>query len=353
MTDKNLLRVAVIGAGSVAKYRHLPEYAAHAQVEIVAVCDKVRANAEKLADEYGGRVHTDWQEMLQRADIDAVSVCTPNILHAPVTIAALQAGKHVLCEKPMATAAAEADAMIAAARASGKVLMIGQNQRLAPLHVRAKQLLSSGMLGRVITFRTDFAHPGPEGWSIEGVGGWFFQKDQAFVGAMGDLGVHKADLIRWLLGEEIVEVAAFVDALAGKVNSTVDDNAICLFRMASGAIGSMTVSWSHQPGEDNSTVLYCEKGIMRIGADPAFTIIVELADGEKQCIRTSGMQTNDEGGQTSSGIIDAFVDCVQNGVPCAIPGEEGAKSLAVILACMESAASKRVVPVAEVTGCCR
>ncbi len=177
-----------------------------------------------------------------------MSVCTPNFLHAPVTIAALQAGKHVLCEKPMATSAAEAAAMNAAAKASGKVLMIGQNQRLAPSHVRAKQMLHSGVLGRVISFRTNFAHPGPEGWSIEGVGGWFFQKEQAFVGAMGDLGVHKADLIRWLLGEEIVEVAAFVDALAGKVNSTVDDNAICLFRMAGGAIGSMTVSWSHQPG---------------------------------------------------------------------------------------------------------
>ncbi len=86
---------------------------------------------------------------------------------------------------------------------------------------------------------------------------------------------------------------------------------------------------------------------MRIGADPAYTIIVELADGEKQLIRTSGMQTNEEGGQTSSGIIDAFVDCVLNGAPCPIPGEEGAKSLAVILACMESAETKRFVPVGE------
>ena len=189
-----------------------------------------------------------------------------NFLHARVAIA--RPGAACPLRKADGDTGAEAEAMLAAARHSGCVLMIGHNQRLAPMHVRAKQILQSGVLGRVISFRTSFAHPGPEGWSIEGAGGWFFQKEQAFVGAMGDLGVHKADLIRWLLAEEVVEVAAFVEAIAGKVNSTVDDNAICLFRMAGGAVGSMTVSWSHQPGEDNSTVLFCEKGIMRIGADP-------------------------------------------------------------------------------------
>jgi len=348
MAKAKQLRVAVIGGGSIAKHRHLPEFDANDRVKIVAVCDKVEKNAEKLAKKFGGKVYTDWRDVVALADVDAVSVCTPNNLHAPVSIAALEAGKHVLCEKPMATSASEADAMIAAAKVHNKVLMIGHNQRLAPMHVRAKQILQSGVLGRVITFRTSFAHPGPEGWSIEGVGGWFFQKEQAFVGAMGDLGVHKADLIRWMLDDEVTEVAAFVDALAGKVNSTVDDNAICLFRMASGAIGSMTASWSHNPGEDNGTTLYCEKGIMRVNTDPIYTVIVELTSGEKQLIRTSGMQTNDEGGQTSSGIIDMFVASVLDGTACPIPGEEGAKSLAVILACMESAATKQFVSVDKI-----
>jgi UDP-N-acetylglucosamine 3-dehydrogenase len=339
------IRVAVIGAGSISKHRHLPEYAANDAVKIVAVCDKVLANAEKLTKQFGGKAYTDWKAVVSSTSVDAVSVCTPNNLHAPVSIKALASGKHVLCEKPMATSADEAAAMIAAAKTAKKVLMIGHNQRLAPLHVRAKQILQSGVLGRVITFRTNFAHPGPEGWSIEGAGGWFFQKEHAFVGAMGDLGVHKADLIRWMLEDEVVEVAAFVDAIAGKKNSTVDDNAICLFRMGSGAIGSMTVSWSHNPGEDNSTTFYCEKGIMRIGADPTYAVIVELTNGEKQLIRTGGMQTNEEGGQTSSGVIDTFVDCIVNGTSCPIPGEEGAKSLAVILACMKSAETKRFVKV--------
>ncbi|MHB9129459.1 MAG: Gfo/Idh/MocA family protein [Armatimonadota bacterium] len=342
------LRVAVIGCGSIAKHRHVPEFASNKHVKLVALCDPVAAHAEKLAKEYSGKVYTDWKEVVALKDVDAVSICTPNFLHAPVTVAALKAGKHVLCEKPMATSAEETAAMVDAAKKSGKVLMIGHNQRLAPLHVRAKQILQSGILGRVLTFHTMFAHPGPEGWSIEGAGGWFFQKDKAFVGAMGDLGVHKADLIRWLLDDEVVEVAAFVEALAGKVKSTVDDNALCLFRMASGAMGVMEAGWSHNPGCDNSTVLYCEKGILKIDKDPNFTVVVELANGEKQYYKTGALQTNDEGGQTDSGVIATFVDCVVNNTPCPIPGEEGAKSLDVILACLESSETKRFVQVGAV-----
>ncbi|HEY3376765.1 MAG TPA: Gfo/Idh/MocA family oxidoreductase [Armatimonadota bacterium] len=342
------LHVAVIGCGSIAKHRHLPEYASNPHVKLVAVCDKVKERAEEYAKLYHCKAYTDWREVVALHGVDVVSVCTPNALHAPISIAALQAGKHVLCEKPMAISPEETAAMVAASHESGKVLMIGHNQRLAPLHVRAKQILQSGILGRVLTFRTSFAHPGPEGWSVEGKGGWFFQKDQAFVGAMGDLGVHKADLIRWMLDDEVVEVAAYVDAIANKANSTVDDNAVCLFRMASGAMGTMVASWSHAPGGDNSTVLFGEKGIMRIDCDPAYNVVVELANGEKQYYKTGALQTNEAGGQTSSGVIATFVDCIINKTPCPIPGEEGAKSMAVIFACLESSEMKRFVPVSGV-----
>ncbi|HOF89177.1 MAG TPA: Gfo/Idh/MocA family oxidoreductase [Armatimonadota bacterium] len=344
---KKTLGVAMIGCGSIATHRHAPEAAAHPQVKLLTLCDPVLARAKALADTFGGTPCADWRAAVAQPAVDAVVVACPNYLHAPVTIAALQAGKHVLCEKPMATSAAEATAMMAAAKASGKTLMIAHNQRLAPLHIRAKQLLKSGILGRIVTFRTSFAHPGPEGWSVEGVGGWFFQKEKAFVGAMGDLGVHKADLVRWLLDDEVVEVAAFVEAIAGKRQSDVDDNAICLLRMASGAVGSLTAGWSHNPGCDNSTVVYGEKGILRIDTDPVYTVIVELADGERQLIKTKAMQTNDEGGQTDSGIMATFVESVNTG-KCPIPGEEGAKSLAVILACLESAETKRFVSVGSV-----
>lgn len=341
------LRVAVIGAGQIAICRHVPEAIAHSRAKLAMVCDLVIERAEKLAKPAGAKVCTDWHEVIASKDVDAVVVALPNYLHAPVTIAALQAGKHVLCEKPMATSAAETAAMNAAAKQSGKTLMIAHNQRLAPMHVRAKEILQSGILGRVVTFHTMFCHGGPEGWSVDGAGSWFFQKEKAFVGAMGDLGVHKADFTRWFLGEEVVEVAAFVDAIAGKVNSTVDDNALCLFRMESGTMGVMEASWSYNTSCDNGSIFHCEKGTLKIDKDPKYTVIVELTNGEKQFYQTQAMQTNDEGGQSDSGVMDAFVKCILDGTPCPIPGEEGAKSLDVVLACLESSATRRFVKVGE------
>lgn len=337
---KKKIGVAVIGSGSIATHRHAPEYAAHPNVEIIAFVDRVTERAEKLAKKYGARAFSKWEEAVALKDVDAVSVCTPNALHAPISIGALKAGKHTLCEKPMATSDAEAREMIAAAQKAGKFLMIGHNQRLAPLHVKARQLIAEGVIGKVLTFRTSFAHPGPESWSIEGATGWFFDRKQAFVGSMGDLGVHKADLMRWLLAEEFTEAAAMVEHLH-KPQGDVDDNAVCILRSASGAVGVLVASWTHNPGEDNTTVLYGTRGILRLGADPRFSVIVELQGGEKQYYEIGRIQTNESGGQSDSGVIREFVSSILTDTPPKIDGEEGRRSLAVILACLKSAQTRQ------------
>lgn len=338
------IRVAVIGNGSICRHRHAPEYAANQNVELVAFADRVPERAKHCADKYGGKAYSKWEDVLALKNVDAVSVCTPNALHAPIAIAALGAGKHVLCEKPMATSDPEARAMIDAAKKAGKFLMIGHNQRLAPLHVKAKQILESGIIGKVITFRTSFSHGGPEGWSIEGATGWFFDKKQAFVGAMGDLGVHKADLLRWLLGEEVVEVSAMVERLE-KDFGDVDDTAVCLLRTQSGAVGTLSASWTHHPGEDNATLVYGEKGILRIGSDRTYPVVVNLESGESQLFQTGRIQTNEAGGQSDSGVINAFVGSLVNNTPPEISGEEGRRALGIILACLESAETKKHVAV--------
>lgn len=336
------VKVAVIGCGSIAIHRHVPEYAENEQVEIVAFCDLKIERAEKLATKYGGVSYTDYRTMLKDLEIDAVSVCLPNALHAPVSIAVAEAGCHVLCEKPMATNTQEAQDMIKAAKDNNVFLMVGHNQRMMPPHVKAKEILLTGEMGRVISFRTAFGHGGPENWSIDGAGSWFFHKDEAYVGAMGDLGVHKADLIRWMLDDEVVEVSAFVENL-DKEGSTVDDNAVCLFRMAKGAIGTMTASWTYYKGEDNSTVLYCENGVIKIGTDPVDQVIVEKRDGQVDRYNVGAIATNEA--QVGSGIIAAFVSSIVSGTTPSITGEEGLKSLQVIIACLESAATKKNVTV--------
>ena len=114
----------------------------------------------------------------------------------------------------MATSKEEAKAMIEAAKKNGKKLMIGHNQRFVASHQKARKLIEKGEIGKIYSFRTAFGHGGPEGWSVDGKDSWFFKKDEAFIGAMGDLGVHKADILRYILNEEIVEVGAFVESNA-------------------------------------------------------------------------------------------------------------------------------------------
>ncbi|WP_245947601.1 Gfo/Idh/MocA family protein [Bacillus taeanensis] len=338
------LKIGVIGCGSIAQHRHLLEYAVNDAVEIAAVCDIVQERAEEIAEKYGAKAYTSYEELLANKEIDAVSVCTPNYLHAPISIAALNAGKHVLCEKPMATSQQEAEAMIEAAKRNGKKLMIAHNQRFVSSHQKARKLIENGEIGKIYSFRTAFGHGGPEGWSVEGKEGWFFQKEKAFIGAMGDLGVHKTDLIRYLLGEEVTEVAGFVETSA-KDFSDVDDNAVCVLKMESGIIGTLAASWSYVGKEDNSTIIYGEKAILRLEDDPTHSLVVQYQNGEVVKYELGKIQSNESGGQVNSHIVEQFVNCVLHDTEPPVSGEEGMKSLQVILAALESNETKKIARV--------
>jgi UDP-N-acetylglucosamine 3-dehydrogenase len=334
------IKVAVFGCGAIAQRRHIPEYASNPNVELVAFADPMIERAQQMAETYGGKAYASHEELLKNEKVDAISVCTPNYLHAPMSIAAANYGAHVLVEKPMASTEEEAKQMIEAARRNGVYLMVGHNQRLMPPHIKAKELLDSGKLGKVLTFRTAFGHPGPEGWSVDGRGSWFFRKEEAIMGAMGDLGVHKSDFIRFLLSDEVAEVAGFIGTIH-KEGTDVDDNATCIVRMKSGAIGTLVASWTQYKGGDNSTVLWCENGVMKIGTESGDEVIVELRDGSVETYKVGAMATNEK--QVPSGVIDAFVNSIVTQTPPSISGEEGMRSLKVILAAFESQATGQII----------
>ncbi|WLD94569.1 Gfo/Idh/MocA family protein [Alkalihalobacillus sp. AL-G] len=334
------LRIGIIGCGSIAQHRHLVEYNAHPDVEIVAVCDIVEERVQEIAETYDARAFTDYEELL-KTDLDAVSICLPNHLHAPVSIHALNAGCHVLCEKPMATSKGEAEAMIEAAEANDKKLMIGHNQRFVPSHQKAKALIESGEIGKIYSFRTTFGHGGPEAWSADGEKSWFFKKDEAYIGAMGDLGVHKADLLRYLLGEEFTEIASFIETNA-KEYSEVDDNAVCVLKTASGVVGTLAASWAYSAAEDNSTVIYGEHAILRLEDDPVHSLVVQYQNGEVVKYELGKIQSNDDGGKENSHVIEHFVESIMNDKEPSIDGYEGMKSLEVILAALTSQQTKSI-----------
>ena len=175
----------MIGCGKITQVRHAPEYASNRYAEIAGFYDPIEQRALDLADIYGGTAYKDLESLLRDDSIDAVSVCSSNDTHAKITIQALEAGKHVLCEKPMAISVREAQAMVDSSKKANKNLMIGHNQRLAEGHIKAKELLEGGQMGRILSFQTMFAHAGPETWSTEGgTDTWFFQKESAVLGRL-------------------------------------------------------------------------------------------------------------------------------------------------------------------------
>ena len=189
------IRIGFIGVGNIAQNAIMPAYLKQPDVEIVAVCDLKEARAREVAERHGiPHVYTDFNEMVKRDDIDAISVCTWNNSHAPATIAALQAGKHVLCEKPPAMTVAEAEEMRDAAKDAGKVLMYGLVQRFRTEVTVLKAFMEAGKFGDIYFGKTSILRR--RGTPL----GWFTDPAKSGGGPVIDIGVHLIDVTRYLMG---------------------------------------------------------------------------------------------------------------------------------------------------------
>jgi UDP-N-acetylglucosamine 3-dehydrogenase len=337
------LKIGVIGAGTVVRVRHLPETRMNPYAEVSAICDIVESRAKEMAEQYHCKAYMDYQKMIHNPNLDAIIVAATNTTHAVMTIDALNAGKHVLCEKPMATTLDDAQKMLEAAEAAGKKLMIAHNQRLEPVHQKAKNIIQSQKLGKVLTFTSVFGHPGSEDWAIDGENTWFYRKEITGLGVLGDLAIHKLDLMRWLLEDNYTEVTGFLKTLSKTYPNgdliDVEDNAICLLKTKKGAIGTIITSWSYQK-ENNSTTIYCEDGVLEIYINPEYPLVVHYNHQHAEYHQLGKKSTNLA--QVKSGVIDAFVDALVNDTDVPIPGIEGFKALEAVIACQEAAHTGKV-----------
>ena len=347
-----MIKVGIIGCGRITQRRHAPEFASHPDAELAAWYNRSRSRAEQMAKQYGGKVYDTIDELLCDPEIDAVSVCLANNAHAEVTIKALNAGKHVLCEKPMATTVEDCEAMLEAAQRNGRLLMIAQNQRFNTGHLRAKELIQQGMIGTPLTFKTTFCHGGPENWLASGEGEhvdtskiWFFDKSIASMGAMADLGIHKLDLIQYLLCDDIAEVTAKImtlDKRDAKGNLIeVEDNAICILKMASGVVGTLTVSWTDYGEEDNSTVIFGTKGLMRVYDNSEHTIQISTDRGDKIYYDLDRMMTNLN--QRESGMVREFVRELKTGDWSNAADDRSVNAIRAVLAAFTSSREDRTI----------
>ena len=327
--------IGVIGCGGIAQEAHLPNYAREQQARLVAVADIDEGRAREVAARFNvPNVYSDYRQLLARDDIQAVSVCTPNYLHAEQAIAALQAGKHVLCEKPMAISLGQAQEMIAAAAATSKQLMVGFTHRFYPFNQAAKQMVADGKIGRPYTCRVRFAHRGPyQSWVAKS--DWFFNLKQAGGGAVLDMGIHALDLARFVLGAEVRTVSANLATLAQDIQA--EDTAIIDLEFSNGALGYIETGWHSWPGGMGMEI-YGSKGTLIVDYSTPIRLYTPEKDWEKITDFPVG------GGWPAE--VKYFIQALVKGEPVVPNGEDGLVSLRAALACYESHSSGRRVSLA-------
>ena len=229
------MRVAIIGAGLQCR-RRAPVIKSSRDDELVAIASKKLHDAEEMARQFECEAVPTWQAVIRRDDIDAVIVCTPPHVHAEISIAALSAGKHVLCEKPLCRTLEEAKAMLKAAHDAKRTLKCGFNHRHHPAIWEAKRLMDCGNLGRPIFARCRYGICGRPGYENE----WRADPEQAAGGQLLEQGTHALDLFRWFLGEPAEVVC--MTSRAYFTAQPLDENGMVIVRMATGATASLHTS---------------------------------------------------------------------------------------------------------------
>jgi predicted dehydrogenase len=257
------LRIGIVGAGSIARARHIPLLQAHPDATVVAISDVSREAIDRATMEFNIPFgYTDYQEMFEQENLDAISICTPNKFHAPVAIAALQKGLHVLCEKPMALNAAEGREMVRVAKETGKILMIAYRYRWQARAQAAKRVIDSGELGEIYMIRVNaLRRRGIPSWGV------FTNKEMQGGGALVDFGVHLLDLALWLAGNpRPLEVSGTISQRLGSKpgvniwgawnheNFEVEDQAAAFVRLEGGKALQMEVSWALNIPESQETI---------------------------------------------------------------------------------------------------
>jgi predicted dehydrogenase len=330
MATTEKLKVGVVGAG-FAGQAHMEGYKNTENADLIAICDVSKERVKEAAEKYGApNVFTDYEEMLKLDELQAISVCLPNVMHMPVTVAGLEAGKHVLCEKPLATNAEEALKMVEAAEKTGKTLAMSLNFRYQGASLTAKKIIEAGELGEVYYAKTAMLRNNaiPRGW--------FHVKEKSGGGPLLDLAAHVLDVTWWLMGKPEPVSASGVTfkklGVAGKGMGTwgvgygdgpvdIEDMAVGLIKFQDGQSLFVEVSWAlHSPPAQ-----YCHL----YGTEGGMTVFPDF-----NVHKPSAVQPEMEPGKDR---IGEFVRNIIDGTEPLGPGRDGLQIMRMLDAIYKSA----------------
>jgi predicted dehydrogenase len=338
--------MAVVGLGVGAN--HVEGYRKDGRAEVVALCDVDRQRLEERGRKYGvSALFSDAREMFRKVELDGVSIATPNKFHAPLSIAALRRGLHVLCEKPMAMNAREAERMLAEAGKARRNLMINFSYRFSDMSRALKHQVDSGVIGEIYFGRTVWHRRR----GIPGFGGWFTSKELAGGGPLIDLGVHRIDLALWLMGypDPVAVSGAAHNVIARELarkarkTFTVEDLACGIVKFANGATLIVEASWAANIAEpEHMVTMLCgtKGGLVQRNVGGGYDFTAEVYTDEGGYLFTKKL---DEAMVHSPSAWSEFVSSILEKRPPMATGEEGLKVMKILDGIYQSARTGKEV----------
>lgn len=329
-------RIAVVGAGHVAQVAHIPAYRANTDVELVAVVDYDPVKAKRIKDQFGFKeAYDDFTEMLKKSDVDAVDICTPNYLHAPMAIAALRSGRDVLCEKPLARTAGEASQMVEAAEKHDRILMAAMNNRFREDAQMLQKFVSARELGDVHIVKAGWLRRATD-WKDRT---WFTERGKAGGGALLDLGTPLLDLAMWIAGlKKVTGVSCSIFGKKGR--DGVEDSACAMVRFAGGACLMLEVNWNlRDPRDVVFLQIYGSKGA---GILTPLQVHKSIQGVLVNVTPALGKQKNYYK-ESYQAEIDHFIQCVRKQKTPLASGRDALETMRIADALYESAATGKEV----------
>lgn len=347
----NRVHVGIIGAGSAGllhalSYSQIPDRA-----QLAAICDVNEVSAQGLAKTYKAeKIYTDYRKLLEQKDIDAVSICLPHFLHAEVTEAAAKAGKHVFCEKPMATTLKDCDRMISAAKKAGVKLMIAENHRWTPAHIAMKEALDQGRIGEVILART--YEVVDERANMGNPTLWKGTTDRAGGGSLMDQGVHKVAMLRWFCGD-VRSVYCWTSQQMIKLPNKAEDTAMMFLKFEKGSVADLFLSFAPIAYFNNGFEVYGTDGTLledHSWTNPVKIFSIKPGKDSYKWITPKVEHQPHPGYYKISFRLEAehFLDCILKDAKPDLSGEDGKAAVEVALLGYYSAKMGREVKRGEI-----
>ncbi len=334
------MRVGLVGCGNIGVKGHIPAYARIPNASLVAVCDADAERVNSAALLTGAVAYSDLGDLLEGEEVDAVDICTPPRTHAELSIQAMDAGRHVLCEKPIAHSLEDADAMIASAAENGVRLMVGQVRRFDDRYAAVKEQIEAGRVGRPVFIRRaerQFLPFPPDAWQWDPAAGG---------GVILDIGVHVLDLLRWLFGDEPVEIRAVAQAVRDSAREAGSfDHAMITCRFDGGGIGLAEASWAHPEGFGSglyaSLDVVGSEGKLGYSDQDSNPMLVFDEEAGAELPRYFGLMSSTE--YAFEAQIAHFLDRIRDDRAFLVDAGDARAALAMALAAQESAVTGDVV----------